>query len=99
VHNMDGLIRIHQVPAHWAQRTPDAIALVEGQRHISYASMQRAIGDASAALRGLGVASGHRVLLVAENCATLVYFVFAASEIGATFVLVNARLSTEEIGA
>lgn len=97
--DMNCLTSIHDVPAKWARATPEAIALIEGDRSVTYGEMQRAIADAGAALSGLGVGRGHRVLLVAENCATLVYFVFAASELGAAFVLVNARLSAEEIDA
>jgi hypothetical protein len=40
-----------------------------------------------------------RVLLAGENCATLVCFVFAVSELGAAFILVNARQSADEIDA
>ena len=39
------------------------------------------------------------MLLVAENSLGLVAFVFAASSLGASFVLVNARLSADEIDA
>lgn len=92
-------LRIDEVPAWWAARTPDAPALLEDERTISYSQLQRGIADAKAALSAMGVARGHRVMLVAENCTGLVYFVFACSVLGAAFVLVNARLSAEEIDA
>src|SRR4030095_7334122 len=66
---------------------------------LSYGQLHRAIGDARAALTGLGVGQGHRVLLVAETSLELVAFVFATSSLGASSVLVNARLSAEEIDA
>ena len=91
--------RIHDVPAWWAAQTPDAVALLDADRTLSYAQLQRAIDDAKAALSGLGVARGHRVLLVSENSLGLVAFLFAASSLGASFVLVNARLSADEIDA
>ena len=92
-------LRLHDVPAWWASQTPEAVALLEGHRALTYVQLQRAIDDATAALKGLGVAPAHRVLLVAENCVPLVAFAFAASSIGASFVLVNARLSAPEIDA
>ncbi|OUM01584.1 class I adenylate-forming enzyme family protein [Variovorax sp. JS1663] len=92
-------LRIHDVPAWWAAETPDAVALLDDGRSLSYADLQRAIDDAKAALAGLGVLPGQRVLLVAENSASLVAFVFAASSLGAASVLVNARLSAQEIDA
>ncbi|MDR6858494.1 AMP-binding protein [Variovorax guangxiensis] len=96
---MTTFLRIHDVPAWWASRTPDAVALLDAGKTLGYAQLQSAIDDARAALAGLGIARGHRVLLVAENSLGLVAFVFAASSLGASFVLVNARLSAEEIDA
>jgi long-chain acyl-CoA synthetase len=92
-------LRIEEVPAWWAARTPNAPALLEEGKTVSYSQLQLGIADAKAALSALGVTHGHRVMLVAENCATLVYFVFAASALGASFALINARLSAEEIDA
>jgi acyl-CoA synthetase (AMP-forming)/AMP-acid ligase II len=92
-------IRIHDIPHWWAAQTPDAVAIREGSRVLSYAQLQHAIGDARAALKGLGVAPGQRVLLVGENSLALVALLFAASCLDAPFVLVNARLSAAEIDA
>jgi len=92
-------LQIHDVPAWWAAHTPEAVALMDDNSRLSYRQLQRAIDDAAAVLAGLGVARGHRVLLVAENSMALVVFVFAVSRLGAQFVLVNARLSAEEIDA
>src|ERR1700757_5090542 len=92
-------LRLHDVPARWAAQTPDAVALLDGRRTLTYAQLQRAIDDAMAALAGLGVAPAQRVLLVAENCVGLVAFAFAVSSLGASLVLVNARLSAQEIDA
>lgn len=92
-------LRLHDVPAWWAIQTPGAIALLEGRRTLTYAQLQRAVDDARAALTGLGVMPAQRVLLVAENSIALVAFALAASSLGASFVLVNARLSAQEIDA
>ncbi len=91
--------RIGQIPAYWAGIAPDAPALFERGASISYADLQRAILHAKAALAGAGVTAGHRVMIVAENCAGVVYFLFAANALGAAFILVNARLSAEEVDA
>jgi long-chain acyl-CoA synthetase len=96
---IDRFTRIGQIPAYWAEWSPDAPALIENGQTLSYADLQRAIQHAKAALSGLGVGRGHRVMIVAENCAAVVYFLFAASELDAAFILVNARLSAEEIDA
>jgi acyl-CoA synthetase (AMP-forming)/AMP-acid ligase II len=92
-------LRIHDVPDRWAAKSPDAVAILDDERALSYAQLQHAIVDAHAALTGLGVTPGQRVLLVAENSLALVAFVFAASRLASPFVLVNARLSADEIDA
>ena len=90
---------IHDVIARWASETPCAIALIDNDDAVTYASLAGRIAKAKDALRSAGVASGHRVLLVVENCASAVAFVFAVSELQAWAVLVNARLSAAEIDA
>lgn len=89
--------RIEDVPTWWAEHAPETVALLEQGRQVSYAQLQAAIADAKVALSALGVMRGHRVMLVAENCLSLVCFVFAVTSVGASFVLVNARLSPQEI--
>jgi long-chain acyl-CoA synthetase len=48
-------------------------------------------------LQARGVGAGDRVMLVGENCLAHVAATFAATELGAWPVLVNARLSAREI--
>jgi long-chain acyl-CoA synthetase len=92
-------VRLDQIPRHWAALAPDSIALREDSGHWTYSRLCEGIKDARTALAGLGVEPGNRVLLAGENCVTLVCFVFAVSELGATFILVNARQSADEIDA
>ena len=91
--------RLEQIPRHWAALAPDSIALREDGCHWTYSQLCAGIVAARTALAGLGVEAGSRVLLAGENCATLVCFVFAVSELGAAFILVNARQSADEIDA
>jgi len=91
--------RLEQIPRHWAALAPDSIALREDGCHWTYSQLCAGIVAARTALAGLGVEAGDRVLLAGENCATLVCFVFAVSELGAAFILVNARQSADEIDA
>ena len=91
--------RLDEIPRFWASRTPEAPALQEAGRTWTHAQLRQGSAHARAALAGLGVGPGHRVLLVGENCATLVCFIFGASELEATFILVNARQSADEIDA
>lgn len=84
------------VRAH-AAATPDAPALREPGRAVSYAELAAAIDQHAALLRQLGVRGGDRVMVVGENCIAQVALIFAAADIDAWIVNVNARLSPAEI--
>lgn len=91
--------RIDAIPRQAAARTPDAPALREAGRSISYAGLVAEVDAYAALLRTRGVRPGDRVLLVGENCIDQVALIFAASTLGAWIVNVNARLSAPEIDA
>ena len=90
--------RIHQVLESWVQVHPDAVALDDGSVALTYAELDRAVGEAADRLSGLGVRPGDRVLLVAENCVALCVSILAISALDAWSATVNARLSSREIG-
>ncbi|HEX8785467.1 MAG TPA: AMP-binding protein [Telluria sp.] len=89
--------RIDAIPRIAASRTPDAPALAEPGRTLTYRALVEAIDRQAAQLAELGVRRGDRVLLASENCAAQVALLFAASTLGAWIVNVNARLSAPEI--
>jgi acyl-CoA synthetase (AMP-forming)/AMP-acid ligase II len=89
--------RIDAIPRAVAARTPDAPALKESERSVSYAALVAEIDRYAALLRECGVRHGDRVLLVSENCVAQVALIFAASTIGAWIVNLNPRLSASEI--
>ncbi|MEU1424940.1 amino acid adenylation domain-containing protein [Kitasatospora sp. NPDC005751] len=74
----------------WAQRTPDAPALIDGERTYSYAELDRLADRTAEALRGkvgpgdlLGVCLGHSVSLVAVT--------LAAAKLGAVHLPLGPR--------
>jgi acyl-CoA synthetase (AMP-forming)/AMP-acid ligase II len=90
---IDAIVRAH------AQTTPDAPALVEDGRTLSYRELLHEVDACAAWLRELGVRAGERVMLVSENCAAQVAALFAISSLDAWFVNVNARLTAPELDA
>jgi acyl-CoA synthetase (AMP-forming)/AMP-acid ligase II len=90
---VDAIVRTH------ALATPDAPALREEGRTLSYRALQDEIDACAAWLRGLGVQAGERVMLVSENCAAQVSALFAIASLDAWFVNVNARLTAPELDA
>ena len=91
--------RIDAIPRLAAARTPDAPALVDGGRTLSYGALVATIDRYAALLRAHGVRPGDRVLLASENCTAQVALVFAAATLDAWIVNVNARLAAPELDA
>ncbi|AZV80557.1 long-chain fatty acid--CoA ligase [Parasedimentitalea marina] len=90
--------RIHQNVDHWAKVQPGALALEDFDgRKLSYQGLQSAISDAASVLKSYGVTGGDRVLIISENCAATVAFLFAASRLDALAVPINARMSAGEV--
>jgi acyl-CoA synthetase (AMP-forming)/AMP-acid ligase II len=80
-----------------ALRRPDADAVVDGRRRLSYAELDR---RATAAARGFGrldVRRGDRVLLVLRNRLEHVVAYWALQKLGAVAVPVNFRLAANEL--
>jgi acyl-CoA synthetase (AMP-forming)/AMP-acid ligase II len=91
--------RIDAIPATGAARTPDAPALVDAGRTLTYRDLAALVDRRAGLLRARGVRPGDRVLLASENCADQVALIFAAARLGAWIVNVNPRLTAPELDA
>ncbi|MFL6672857.1 MAG: class I adenylate-forming enzyme family protein, partial [Massilia sp.] len=91
--------RISDIPRRIAARSPDAPALLEAGRCVSYAQLVRQVDQYAALLRELGVRAGDRVMAVGENSVAQVALIFACASIDAWTVNVNARLAERELAA
>lgn len=89
--------KISDIARHWAEVSPEAVAIREETKVTSFGQLWSDVGQAQRFLREQGVDVGDRVLVVAENCSAVVTLLFALSEIGAWPAVVNARLSEREI--
>jgi long-chain acyl-CoA synthetase len=89
--------RIHQVFDRHVTTTPDGVALIEDGETLTYRQFDRAVTGTTDALRGLGIRSGDRVLIVSENCISLACLLFAASRLDAWAIVANPRLSPREL--
>jgi acyl-CoA synthetase (AMP-forming)/AMP-acid ligase II len=95
--DLDGVRWHHLLAPHIAER-PDAPALTDdGGAAWDYGALDTACDAARDLLLDHGVRPGDRVMLLAENCATAVAFMFAASRLGATVIPVNARQTEFEV--
>ena len=91
--------RLSDIPRHWADRTPEAVALSEDGRQYSFRELNEAVEQAAALLVRHGVRPGDRLMIVAENCVAQLVLIFVAARIDAWAVNVNARLSASEVDA
>jgi acyl-CoA synthetase (AMP-forming)/AMP-acid ligase II len=89
--------RISAIPRRWAESTPNAPALHDGQRHWSYAELSAAVEDTAVLLRALKLRPSDRLMVVGENCVAQVVLTLAAAAIDAWVVHVNGRLSAREV--
>jgi fatty-acyl-CoA synthase len=92
-------IAAHDWVAYHAAHRPDAPALrrAEDATTTTWAQLEDRVGRAAATLRTLGVETGDRVALIAENDPRVFEIQFAAMRLGALFVPLNWRLTVHEL--
>src|SRR4029077_7068630 len=74
---------IQQAIVNAAKRRPDAIALIDSTRSITYAQLLDEAGKLAALLRREGITRGDRVVIQIPNCIDFATFTVACLEIGA----------------
>jgi len=75
----------------------ERLALQYGEQRLTYAALQRRVGQLAQALCQLGVCRGDRVAMVQRNGPALYETLFACFRIGAAAVPINVRLHPEEV--
>lgn len=86
-----GLFR-HRVRAH-----RDRVALVDGNRRVTYGALDERSDRLANVLTMAGTARGERVALLARNCAEYVEVELACAKIGAITAALNWRLADREL--
>ena len=89
--------RISDVIKPLARAHPDHPALVQGNVTWSYSELASVVADAALILKHYDIRPGDRVMIVSENCVSLVALILACSAIDAWSVVVNPRLAAREI--
>src|SRR5574337_199853 len=84
-------------PFRRARLTPDATAIVFGDRRFSYRELDDRVTRLAHALRELGVGPGDRVALLSVNHPAYLEALFAAGLLNAILVPLNARLTVPEV--
>lgn len=84
---------------HHSVRLPDAIALrqVETGEALTWHQLERRVAALAGALCGMGIGTGDRVAVLADNDVRMLELQFACIRIGACFVPLNWRLTATEL--
>lgn len=80
-----------------AERFPDKIALVVGERRYTYRELNDRADRLAHALVGIGVRRGNRVAVCLENSAEAVLSIFAILKAGGVFVMVNPSTKIDKL--
>jgi len=80
-----------------ARTAPDGVALIAGDRSVTYSELAGRVRRLAIGLRTLGVAKGDRVAWLGPNHPAFLEALFAAGLLGAAMAPVNHRLGEAEI--
>lgn len=87
---------VHNYLDYWADVMPDAPAIEDDHRVLSYGELQCLSNRTAHALREIGLEPGDRFAVLAENCLEWLAIYFGAFKIGAVPVPINYRLHPRE---
>jgi len=90
-------VTLGELLARAALRRPEAEAVVDGQRRLTYAELDKGATAVAAGLRRLGVGRGDRVLLALRNRLEHVVAYWGLQKLGGVAVPVNVRLAAGEL--
>lgn len=82
-----------------AERFPDKVALIEGRRRMTYATLDACVDACADALERRGAGHGDRIGILARSSLDWIVFYLAIGRLGCTAVPVNWKLTDPEIAA
>ncbi len=88
---------LHHLVAQAAERWPEAVALVAGERAVRYAQLQQGVARCAAGLLALGLLRGERVAIWLDKSVEMVEACFGTSAAGGVFVPVNPVLKPGQV--
>lgn len=85
------------IPRYRATVTPDAVALVEGERSLTYRELDDRSDRVAAAIVSEGIGPGSHIGMLAKNCLEFWELWFGAAKAGCALALLNWRLAEPEL--
>ena len=87
----------HQTLARAARFFPHRVAVVDGERRVSYGELAVRVEQLAGLLASLGFAAGDRLAFLLPNSLEFVEFTFACCRLGVMAVPLNTRFSAAEL--
>jgi amino acid adenylation domain-containing protein len=88
---------VHELFEQQAARTPDTVALVYGEQHLTYGALDRRANQLARYLRGLGVRPEARVGVLMERSAEMVVGLLAILKAGGAYVPLDLAYPRERL--
>lgn len=89
---------LHQLACKFKRHAPEAVALRDGNRELSYAGLAEELARTSHLLLALGLERSERVAIYLEKRIETVAALFGTAAAGGVFVPVNPLLKPEQVG-
>ncbi|KPI05694.1 amino acid adenylation domain protein [Actinobacteria bacterium OK074] len=91
-------VSVPELFAGQVERSPGVVAVVDGERALTYGELAGEAGRFAVYLRGLGVGRGDRVAVVMERSADLLVVLLGVWLAGAAYVPVDVEYPVERVG-
>ena len=85
------------LPRRSARRSPDKVALIDGERRLTFAELDALVDQTAAAMAAEGLAAGDRLALLSHNCWQFVVLSLATARLGVVLVPINFMLGGDEV--
>jgi fatty-acyl-CoA synthase len=85
------------LPRRTARRTPDKLAVVDGEVRLTFAELDAVVDRTAAALHASGLAARDRLALLCHNSWQFIVLDFACARAGVVLVPINFMLGADEI--
>ncbi|MDH2595960.1 MULTISPECIES: fatty acyl-CoA synthetase [Acinetobacter calcoaceticus/baumannii complex] len=91
-------MHISDIPNRSAQRYGDKIALIDGDKQLSYNQLKHSVDIVAKHLFQQGLRKGDKLMLLSHNCWQFPTVMYAAAKLGVLSVPINFMLNHKEIG-
>src|SRR5437667_12069755 len=75
----------------------DALAIIQGERQLSFREFQRQVDELAGGLAALGIGKGDRICVLAQNDTAYLVLYGACARLGILAYPINWRLTAEEV--